>query len=193
MRQIELVGPVDKRVIAYPLFKICDVLGKVLVITDDANFRRFSENYSDNEFTVGRSDFVITPDISKAIIEELGLKLSSYDYVLIISTNSLISGNDSLVYCHGSSQLICSEDTLDGLEAVEHQDVTISMKKPNSKDALFLSIDGKAFNYVWDCEENKMFIPCKHPELAKLSSYLFAQVLGVSSKEEYAKLLVKEV
>ena len=70
MRQIELVGPVDKRVIAYPLFKICDVLGKVLVITDDANFRRFSENYSDNEFTVGRSDFVITPDISKAIIEE---------------------------------------------------------------------------------------------------------------------------
>ena len=89
--------------------------------------------------------------------------------------------------------MICSEDTLDGLEAVEHQDVTISMKKPNSKDALFLSIDGKAFNYVWDCEENKMFIPCKHPELAKLSSYLFAQVLGVSSKEEYAKLLVKEV
>ena len=42
MRQIQLIGPVDKRAVAYPLFKICDVLGKTLVVTDDANFRRFA-------------------------------------------------------------------------------------------------------------------------------------------------------
>lgn len=54
MRQIQLVGPIDKRVIAYPLFKICDNLGKVLVITDDTNFRRFSDDYS-NEFTDRKS------------------------------------------------------------------------------------------------------------------------------------------
>lgn len=191
MRQIELIGPVDKRVIAYPLFKICDVLGKVLVITDDANFRRFSENY-ENEFTVGRSDFVVTSDISQVIMQELGMKLSSYDFVIIISTNVLIDGNDSLVYCHGSSQLICTEDVLDSIDGVEHQEVTISTHRPTGKSELFLTVEGKAFGYVWDCEENKMFMPCKNAELVKLSSFLFSQVLGIT-KEEFSKMIVKEI
>ena len=81
MKQIQLVGPVDKRAIAYPLFKMCDTMGKTLVVTDDANFRRFSDDYS-NEFTLGRSDFVITNDISQAIIGDLGVKLNTYDYVI---------------------------------------------------------------------------------------------------------------
>lgn len=191
MRQIELIGPVDKRVIAYPLFKICDVLGKVLVITDDANFRRFSDNY-ENEFTVGRSDFVVTSDISQAIIQDLGMKLSTYDFVIIISTNVLIDGNDSLVYCHGSSQLICTEDVLDNIDGIEHQEVTISTHRPSGKSELFLTVEGKAFGYVWDCEENKMFVPCKNAELVKLGSFLFSQVLGIT-KEEFSKMLVKEV
>ena len=97
MKQIQLVGPVDKRAIAYPLFKMCDTMGKTLVVTDDANFRRFSDDYS-NEFTLGRSDFVITNDISQAIIGDLGVKLNTYDYVIFINTNDLIDNNDCLVY-----------------------------------------------------------------------------------------------
>ena len=116
MRQIQLVGPIDKRCIAYPLFKICDNLGKVLVITDDTNFRRFSDDYS-NEFTVGRSDFYVMNMVNKESVESLGLRLSSYDYVLIITTNQIIEGNDNLVYCHGQNELICSEDVLDDILA----------------------------------------------------------------------------
>ena len=191
MRQIQLVGPVDKRVIAYPLFKMCDTMGKTLVVTDDANFRRFADNY-ENEFTVGRSDFIVVNDIAETVAGDLGLKLGSYDYVLFINTNTLIDNNDCLVYCHGSSQLICSDDVLDCLEGVEHSEITISAQKPKDKKENFLSVEGKAFAYVWECEENKMFMPCKHPELAKICNSLFSSVLGVAG-EEFSKIIVKEV
>lgn len=194
MKQIQLVGPVDKRAVAYPLFKLCDVLGKTLVVTDDANFRRFADNY-ENEFTVGRSDFYVVNDVSQAIVSDLGLKLNAYDYVIFITTNILIDNNDVLVYCHGNSRLVCGEDVIDYLENLEHSDVTISTRKPKSKeskDDVFLTADGKIFGYVWDCEEAKRFIPCGSPDLVKLCSHLFSQTLGVSA-EEMPKVIGKEV
>ena len=195
MRQIQLLGPVDKRAIAYPLFKVCDLVGKTLVVTDDANFRRFGENF-EREFTLGRSDFVIVNDVSKAILEDLGVRLGTYDYVIFITTNELIDSNDCLVYCHGSEELVCDETNLDYLEAIEHLDVTISTKKPKKEKGekstgAYLAVDTKSFAYIWECEESKMFVSCKHPELTKLSAYLFASVIGISP-DEYAKTIVRE-
>ena len=156
MRQIQLVGPVDKRPVAYPLFKLCDTLGKTLVITDDANFRRFSDDYV-NEFTLGRSDFMIVNDISQELLNSLDMKLNSYDYVLFINTCDLLDKND---------------------------------KTP--KQVLFIGVDGKTFGYVWECEENKMFMPCKSAELGKICAHTFAAPLSVPA-EEIGKILAKEV
>lgn len=200
MKQIQLVGPVDKRAVAYPLFKMCDIMGKTLVVTDDANFRRFSEDYS-NEFTLGRSDFVITNDISQAVISDLGMKLNTYDYVIFINTNDLIDNNDCLVYCHGLSNLVCGDETVDYLDALEHFDVIISTHKPakskkedksSEKNEIFLSVDAKSFGYVWDCEEAKMFVPCKNADLTKLSNHLFGNLFGISA-EDFGKTIVREV
>ena len=194
MKQIQLVGPVDKRAVAYPLFKVCDVLGKTLVVTDDANFRRFAENY-ENEFTVGRSDFYVVNDVSQAIVSDLGLKLNAYDYVVFITTNVLIDNNDILVYCHGCSNLVCGDDVLDMIDTIEHTDVTISTHKPKAKDQkdnIFLTADSKSFGYVWDCEESKRFVPCGSADLVKLCGHLFSQVLGISG-EELSKVFSKEV
>lgn len=192
MRQIQLIGPVDKRVIAYPLFRICDTIGKVLVITDDANFRRFSDDYS-NEFTVGNSDFYVCNDISKSIALELGIRLSSYDYVIIINTNELFPNNDCTVYCHAQSELICTEDVIDDIDTVEHMEIVISTSKPKEKIESFCSITSNNLDYVWSCEENKYFLPCKNAELGKISAFLFAQVLGLNSKDEYAQILAKDL
>ena len=191
MRQIELIGPVDKRAIAYPLFKICDTLGKTLVVTDDSNFRRFADNY-EMEFTLGRSDFVVTSDINQSIISDLGGKLSTYDFVIFISTCTMIESNDCTVYCHGQGSLLCDEKVIDKLEEAEFSEVIISGNKPKNKAEIFLSIEGKGMKYIWDCEENKRFIPCKHPDLVKMSAFLFAQTLGVT-KEEFSSIIAKDV
>lgn len=198
MKQIELIGPVDKRVVAYPLFKVCDLMGKVLVITDDANFRRFSDEYQ-NRFTLGRSDFIVLNDIKSTVIEDLDVRVNNYDYLIIISTNTLIEGNDLLIYCHGNSQLICSDDVLDNILEQEYQDVIISTSKPSAKKddteekkSQFIGIDGKTMSYVWLCEENKNFQPCKIQSLSQINAFLFAQVLGLNSKEEFIKIIVRE-
>ena len=195
MRQIQLIGPVDKRPLAYPLFKLCDTMGRTLVVTDDANFRRFAENY-ELEFTLGRSDFRIVPNPSREGMEERGVKLTSYDYVIFITTNTLVEENDCVVYCHGNNQMVCSEDVLDIMETVEHNNVIITLQKPKKEKGvtpeIYLSVDSKTFAYVWECEESKYFVGCKHPELGKLCSHLFANVFGVTG-EEIPKILVKEV
>ena len=191
MKRIEILGPVDKRAIVYPLFKACDVLGKVLVISDDSNLRRFADKY-EKEFTVGRSDFIILPEVTKETVAELSVKFAGYDYVLLVTVNTIFDDCDCIVYCHGAGQLYCNEDVLEGLEEIAHKDVVISAQKPKEKGETFLSIEGKGLKYIWDCEESKMFLPCNHADIGKLSSLLFAEVVGASS-EDYGKYLVKEV
>ena len=190
MKQIQLIGPIDKRPIAYPLFKLCDTLGKTLVVTDDANFRRFADNY-ENEFTLGRSDFIVSNDIKETILSDLGVKLNGYDFIIYITTNILIENNDCTIYCHGNSNMICTDDTLNCLDNIEYSEVVISTQKV-VKNSTFLSADSKVFSYVWDCEENKRFMPCKSTELVKLCSQLFSNTLGFSN-DEISKIIVKEV
>lgn len=192
MRQIELLGPVDKRVIAYPLFKLCDILGKTLVVTDDANFRRFADNY-ETEFTVGRSDFVITHDVSKAIVEDLGMKLQNYEYVIFISTDNVVAGNDCTVYCHGKGKLLLDEVVIDGLETIDSYELTISTDKPKDKNAVFLQVTGSTLGYVWACEETKTFLPCKNADIVRIGAKLFMETLGIKSIEDFSKYLVREV
>lgn len=192
MRQIELLGPVDKRVIAYPLFKLCDILGKTLVVTDDANFRRFADNY-ETEFTVGRSDFVVTHDVSKAIVEDLGMKLQNYEFVIFISTDNVVAGNDCTVYCHGKGKLLLDEKVIDGLESIDSYDLTISTDKPKDKNAVFLQANGSTLSYVWNCEETKTFLPCKNADIVRIGAKLFMETLGIKSIEDFSKYLVKEV
>lgn len=191
MKQICLVGPIDKRPLAYPLLKAIDLIGKCLVITDDANFRRFADNY-EREFNKGNSDFVVVNDITKYIAEELGYKLNNYDFVLFITTNTLMDNNDITVYCHGSNKCLLTEDVLDELQDIEdYKEVLISQGKVNDKKIIKIDVNKATMGYVWACEENKEFVPCKVSELAKVGSSLFANLVGLKT-EEYIKILMRK-
>lgn len=191
MKQICLIGPVDKRVVAYPLLKVIDIAGKVLVVTDDANFRRFSDDYS-LQFTFGRSDYIILNEITPFAIEEAGFKVLNYDYVLYVTTNTLIENNDILVYCHGDNKSICTSDILDILaDRDDYKEVLLSQVKNNVKSIPKIDISKETMGYVWSCEEYKEFLPCKNVELVKTSVELFSEKLGIS-KEEYQKIIVRQ-
>ena len=84
------------------------------------------------------------------------------------------------------------EDVLDEIELNEHIDLLISTKKPKEKEVKFCGVDSKKLSYVWDCEENKLFMPCKVPELVSICSFLFSQTLGIS-KEEFSQIIAKEL
>lgn len=190
MKQICLIGPIDKRAVAYPLIKVADIVGKLLVITDDANFRRFADNY-EKEFNRANSDFLIVNDIDEEIVNGKRYKTANYDFVVYITTNTLIQGSDKVVYCHGMSKTVLPEETLRVLEDIEHLDVLISQGKVTDKDVISVGVDKTTMGYVWACEEAKSFVPLKDTTLGKVSSYLFSDYIGVS-KEEFGKLLMRE-
>ena len=191
MKKICLIGPVDKRVLAYPLLKILDLTGKTLVVTDDSNFRKFSDNYS-MSYSIGRADVRIVNNINSDDFDikslDLSVKLDEYDYILYITTNELISGCDSVVYCHSLNKAMCTEDVLSVLEGVEHKDVTITTGVIKEKGILSITLDKNSLKYIWCCEETKLLCECKDANICKSVAYLFSEVLGVS-KDSLIKTL----
>lgn len=175
MKKICLIGPVDKRVLAYPLLKVLDLTGKTLVITDDSNIRRLADDYS-KEFTIGRVDVKVVTDISNIVTID---NSSDYDYILYMSTNELVPNCDSVVYCHSLNKAIGSPDVLSALEGVEHKSVAITPSVIKDKNTLKISVDKGSIGYVWYCEETKLFCECKDAKLSKAVAFLFSDVLGV--------------
>lgn len=190
MKQICLIGPIDKRVVAYPLIKVAEMVGKLLIITDDANFRRFGDNF-EREFNRGNSAYVIVNDIDEYIAINKDQKVSNYDFIIYITTNSLINGSDKVVYCHGLSKTVLPEETLSVLEEVKHSEVLISQGKVVDKNVILVGVDKLTMGYVWSCEESKSFVSLKDVNLSKITAHLFSDYIGVG-KEEFTKLLMRE-
>lgn len=178
MKKICLIGPVDKRILAYPLLKVLDLTGKTLVLTDDANFRRFSDDYG-SEFSIGRIDIKVIHDITPNILSVLKVG-DDYDYALIITTNTLIDDCDSVVYCHSLNKAMCTPEVLEVIEGVEHKDVTVTCSVVKDKGILKMVVDKAGLGYIWYCEETKLFCECKDAKLSKAVAYLFSDVLGIS-------------
>ena len=185
MKKINLIGPVDKRLLAYPLLKAIDLVGKCLIITDDANFRRFADDYS-LKFNVGNSDYVIVNDMDNFNADNLEQPMSAYDYVLFITTNTLID-SDITVYCHGLEKSFVTDDIKSQLQEMEHTDIYITPSKLKLKNIIQIPV-GKNMEYVWACEENKQYLPSKNESVNKIISSVFAETLGYS-KDEVVKLL----
>ena len=192
MHFIQMVGPVDKRPLLYPLFKVADVLGRTLVITDDTCVLRFSEDF-EKDFSVNRSDFyyraIIESDVSE-LQKNLGVSFSGYDYVLVVSTNTVIMENDNiygdqLVYVHGNKNAMCSEQTFNIISEGNFNEVVISINKApknHPKEVPYFVVDTKLYQYVWDCEEEGRFLPVRG-NVGSFAGKLFSAGLGISESE----------
>lgn len=185
MKKINLIGPVDKRLVAYPLLKAIDLIGKCLVITDDANFRRFADDYSLN-FNFGNSDFIIVHEMEKFKEEDLDQPITVYDYILYITTNTIVE-SDLIVYCHGLNKSFLTDDVYSKLQEIEHKEIYITPSKIKLKDIIQIPV-GKNISYVWGCEENREFIPCTDVTLTKVIGHVFSEGLGID-KEELVKYM----
>ena len=174
MKKINLIGPVDKRLVAYPLLKAMIMLGKTLVITDDANFRRFSDKYELN-FNYAQSDFIILHNISDFKEDMLDQPITVYDFILYITTNELVE-SDLVVYCHGLNKSIVTEEVKEKLEDIEHKEIYITTTPIKQKGIIQITV-GKNMSYVWGCEEYRLFMPCSDTSITKVVAHVFTDIL----------------
>lgn len=187
MLSICIVGGVDKRVVSYPLIKCLGLMGRTLVVTDDAVYRRFDENYG-VDFELGQTTFKIMPVVPNNI-GDLGLKEDNYEYVVYITTNELIK-SDKVVYCHGVERAMATKDVLDCLENIEHKDIILTMGSV-PKGALAIGYSKEAMNYVCRCEEHREFVHCEGASFTTLMMTLFDDVFQMS-KDNMKKLLARK-
>lgn len=186
MQSICLIGGVDKRVISYPLIKCLGLMGKTLVLTDDAVYRRFGSKY-ETEFDVGQTHFKVMSVIPTN--DELDAIVDSYDYVVYITTNELIH-SDKVVYCHGVEKAIAPPDVLSILDGIEHVDITLTMSKVE-KGTLSIGYSKEAMGYICNCEEYKEFVPCNGASFTTLMDTLFGDIFNMS-KDNMKKLLARK-
>lgn len=190
MKQICILGPVDKRAITYPLIKVLDFTGKTLIITDDGVYRRFADNF-EAEFTLGRIDFFVTPVVNMDEIIDYGYRLGTYDFVLFITTNELPDGCDKIIYSHGVDKSMCSQDVMTILEDIEYTDITLTPNAVMDKKVLKMDISKEVLAYAWLCEETKSFAVCKSSSIIKTVTNLFGEMLGIN-QDVVTKLLARK-
>ena len=178
MKRFCLIGPVDKRFIAYPLLKVLMHLGKTLVVTDDGVYRRFDEGYG-KRFSVGHSDFIVEPVIDSNVLEEVKGISSGYETVLYITTNELPESCDKIVYCRGVDKGLITPDVLEVLENKEYVQVYITLAKLKDSGVLKIAPGKGLLEYVMACEDRKMFLPTRDTYYVTMISTLFEDKLGV--------------
>jgi hypothetical protein len=181
MKRICLIGPVDKRAIAYPLIKCMMFLGKTLVVTDDSVFRRFSESY-DLNFGLANAEFIITPVIDKTVLTHVTSVESSFDYILFLTTNELPPDCDKVLYCHGVEKGFCSSGVLKALENVEYTEVLVTFSKVTDTSVVKIEPSKSVMTYIFECEDKKEFVESADSSYASMVEQFFTKELDVPKK-----------
>lgn len=179
MKNLCLLGPVDKRAIAYPLLKVLGFLGRTLVITDDANFRRFAESF-ERDFGVANLDFKVVPELTEELVKTTRESAISYDYVLYLSLDFLPEGMDKVIYAHGVAKSFGSVETLKQLENQEYTEVFVTFAKPSDPQALKIEPSKSVMSYILSCEEAKEFLGTTDIAYATMLQRFFEKELDLS-------------
>lgn len=190
MKQICLLGPVDKRVIAYPLLKVLMFLGKTLIIADDGVYRRFDDEFR-MRFAFGNSEFIITPQVSPVLLAEIEGLAPSFDFVLFITNNELPSACDKIIYCRDTEKAIISNGTLSALEDQDFTEVYVTFSRLRDSSLLKVEPSKALMSYIWDCENAKRFSVLKDQGVAFMLEKFFQTELGVP-KTTIKGLLARE-
>ena len=178
MKQICLIGPVDKRPIAYPLIKCLMYLGRVLVVADESVYRRFSEDL-ETDYTHNNSEFHISATPNYKELKERG---EAFDYVVYITTNELPEGNDKVIYCRGINKNICTTPVLKVLDDIEHIEVYLTFSKPTEEKALKVEPSKGVMTYINECEEQMEFVATKDAAYANMLQKFFEKELELPLK-----------
>lgn len=190
MKTICLIGPVDKRAIAYPLIKCLTELGRALIITDDSVYRRFSDNY-DTEFSYSNSEFRVVTIVDEEVIKEVEQVKTNFEYVLYITTSELPDGCDKVIYAHGVGKSFLGEDLVSSIENKECREVIITMTPVKDKTIPKITPDKTVMSYIYACEEHKEFLPSKDSGFITMVTTLFEEELEVPKNTIRGLLLRK--
>lgn len=178
MKRLCLIGPVDKRIIAYPLIKCLMSLGRLLVVSEDSNLRRFSEDYA-CKFDYGNSWIWVVSAVDDGVEADVRDQESNFEYVLYITTSYLPKEVDRVLYCHGVEKGFLANDTLKELENMEYGEVVITFSSYKDKSVPKILPNTGVMKYIFQCEDTREFLPVKSTGYTSLIERFFLKELDI--------------
>ncbi len=172
---IGITGIADKRPVVYPLLYVANMLGSVLLVTHDTDYRRLigGKIYGD----IGNVTVQTLPSSHRGVegIDDY----NDYDYVISVSCDELpVASADYTISV-----------LTDGEKHVKNS-VRIGYEAPASKEKAII-LNDKLYKDLYKIELEKRLVPIKIPSLTNILSSIFAPIFGRSEKEMKKLLLYK--
>lgn len=187
MISLAIVGKADKRVLAYPLMKTLALMGKTIVATDDAAYRRLYPGM-ENKGMINDVEIHIVKNFSDDSSEEFlsGMKDDNYDYVLYLTEGYVPpDAKKTIALCSPSHTFLGAY--LEGLvECSDYSDcvfasLTVIEKPKGYWKAPVTQILWKPefIQYICETEERRCLMPLKDKTVVPFLCRVFAESLHI--------------
>lgn len=192
MKKILVYGLPDKRVVLYPLVRILESMGTVMVFTEDTNCIRLnSKAVGGKEFEVGLTHYKVI-DIGA----EISTKEEDADYLVEVRYAPIgVVEYDSVIYVYGEKYMRYAEEEEEETErllTVTPIPVFISMSSNTKKlTGVYPLNQQKGYMYVEKCDIYRSMVDLQDAKfISELSAFL-PQILELSI-DEFQKIMKRK-
>lgn len=190
MKRIVLLGPIDKRILIYPLARALSIEHNVIVIADDGVYRRLYQG-TERYGTCGKVDIAVGVDINSVLSDAPNYFGVQHNFQLIASNNEVPAKTDYVINCLGVDRTICPENNTPEIKDIPFKNVVLSYKVPKDKNKIAVTIGMEAVKYLFDVEEQRQLKVLPIKNINKVIAKTFGEATGLGENHLY-KLLNKK-
>lgn len=191
MKHIALLGPVDKRVLVYPIARALSIEHRVSIMADDGAYRRLYKGTEDSG-TIGTVDVFISTTFSEELLNKANETGINYDYNIIVSTHVIPDKANYIIYCRGINRSFCPEDVLEKIENIPGKEVVITYETVEDKSITYVPLQEDMMRYVFFVEETKQLHRLTNKNYSKIVAKIFAEALDYREEQLNELLLRKD-
>ncbi len=155
--RIGVLGFTDKRPILYPLMKLLQSTGDVVVITDDRRFKRLLEDYA-SPGHLGNIMICVTDATPDEVWEEIDHSEDDFDHVIYDLRDTLHEDIDMYIHIKGSDFEDGEKDFLECVDTYTSIKLMYDGKPERTKETINLPITLKLLSTLEVLENKKCII-----------------------------------
>lgn len=187
--RIGVLGFTDKRPILYPLMKLLQYTGDVVVITDDRRFKRLLEDYT-SPGHLGNIMICVTDATPDEVWEEIDHRENDFDHIIYDLRDTLHEDIDMYIHVKGSDYEDGEKDFLECVDAYTPIKLMYDGKPDRTKETMNIPITLKLLSTLEILENKKVLLPLPSPKVNKAIAKLIATHLSLKMSDAL-KLLRK--
>ncbi|GKX28629.1 hypothetical protein SH1V18_11090 [Vallitalea longa] len=179
---IGVLGFTDKRPILYPLVKLLEATGDVIVITDDRHFKRLIEDYSSLGH-LGNIMICVTDATPDEVWEEIELEADDFDHVIFDLRDTIHEDIQLYIHVKGSDFEDGEEDLLECIDEYTEFKLMYDGKTDKAKDTINIPINLKIISSIEVLENKKILLPSPSNKVNMELAKLLAPHLDIKTKD----------